>query len=52
MNLPHRQPTAYWPLVARDSNATAELIAVLAELQGLLVASHLDDLYTLQPPTP
>jgi len=39
---------AVWLLLG---NVTATEAAV-AELQGLLVASHLDGIYTLQPPTP
>ncbi len=39
---------AVWLLLGNVAATEADL----AELQGLLVASHLDDLYTLQPPTP
>ena len=38
---------AVWLLLGNVTATEADL----AELQGLLVASHLDDLYTLQPPT-
>jgi hypothetical protein len=39
---------AVWLLLGNVTATEADVV----ELQGLLVGSHLDDLYTLQPPTP
>ena len=45
---PQALQQAVWLLLGNVTATEADL----AELQGLLVASHLDDLYTLQPPAP